>query len=336
MILTYVVKHDRDFASELAKARQVAEYGIKHRVISSKHVKHLGLKSAISNQVLKKYAKNRKCKFIKSVNLALPSQSIMVDQERQTIRIPCLKFEFQYMFPSEFTKVNQIEISKDKIFVSVTVSELDEYDPSCFIGVDRNATGHCVVVANESTGKVLKLGKKAKHIHEKYKNMRRQLQKKEKFGKLKKIKHRESNIVKDLNHKMSRKIVDFAKENQAGIVLEDLKGIRKNKKHRKSFNHILNSWSFCQVEQMIEYKAKLQGVQVFKIDPRYTSQQCSRCGLLGKRKAKRFECTCGNIEDADVNAAFCIALRHKGVLQLPVERDTGKGSTDTPREAMLV
>jgi putative transposase len=334
MILTYVLRHREDFSTELVKAKQIAEYGIQHRTISSKDVKHFGLKSIISNQILRKYSRNKRCKSVKRVNLVIPSQGIKVNKTDRVIRIPCLKLEFSYQFPNDFQKINQIEISENKIFVSVSVKELDGYEPKSFIGVDRNVTGHCVVLANEGSGKVLKLGKKSKHIHKKYSNIRKRLQKQSKLKQLKKIKTRESRIVKDLNHKISRKIVSFAKTSNAGIVLEDLKGIRKSKKHRKSFNYALHSWSFYQLEKMIEYKAKLLGVPISKIDPRYTSQQCSKCGLLGKRKGKHFECFhCGNVEDADVNAAFVIALRHKGILQSPVDRDAVEGSTDTPEEA---
>lgn len=334
MILTYVFKHNRDFSSELRKAKQVADFGLANRTASSKDVKQFGLKSAIANQVLRKYAKNKKCKRAKRVNLILPAQAIRVESS-DTIRIPCLDFSFQYRIDRPFQKVNQIEISQNKIFVSVTVREepLKKYKSA--IGIDRNTTHHCVVAALPSSGKVLKLGKSANHIHMKYKNLRKNFQKKGKLKKAKQARRREANKVRDLNHKTSRKIVDEARKARAVIVLENLKGIRKRTKTAKSFKYALNSWSYYQFEKFIEYKAKLLGVPVVKIDPRYTSQQCSRCGLLGNRSGKKFHCThCGMVEDADVNAAFVIALRHKGILQLPVDRDAGNGNTDTPKKAM--
>ena len=132
---------------------------------------------------------------------------------------------------------------------------------------------------------------------------------------------------------MSKGLVEYAYKYKAIIVLEDLRAIRKNKKHHKSFNYSLHSWSYYQFEQMLTYKARLLGVPVVKIDPHYTSQQCSKCGHLGNRDGKQFKCpSCGHVEDADVNAAFVIALRHKGILQSPIDRDVGDGSTDTPTE----
>jgi len=333
MILTYKIQHERDFSEELKKAKQVAEFVIKTKSRSSKDVKHIGLKSVIANQILKKYA-NKKYKKVRSVKLTIPSQSIKVDKEKQIITIPCIKASFQYFFPNKFTKINQIEVGEKNYYVSCTVQEEKEIKPESHIGVDLNTVGHCAVVGNPKTGKVLKLGKKQKHIHNKYKNIRKQLQKKAKYKKVKQIKNRESRIVRDLNHKISRKIVNYAKENKCGIKLENLEGIRKNKKHNKTFKYALNSWSFYQLRTMIEYKSKILGIPVVMIAPQYTSQTCSKCGLLGKRTNKKFNCdSCGHVEHADVNASFNIALKSNSTVQLHKESVLCKGSTDTPKEA---
>lgn len=333
MILTYKIKHGRDFTVELAKAKQVAEFVLKTEIISTAKVKHIGLKSTIANQILRKYRNNKKIKKVSSVKLIIPGREVKLNIEDRLLYLPCLKLTLTYHF-TEFVKVNQVELDNEYAYVSVTVPEKPPMQPEAWLGVDLNTTGYCAVAANPTTGKVLKLGKEAYHLHRKYKAQRRNLQKKGKNKLVKKIKNRESRKIKNLNHQISRKVVDYAVENKTGIVLEDLTGIRNTKKRSKEFKGFLNSWSFYQLSQFIEYKAKLLGVPVVKIDPHYTSQQCSRCGLLGTRKGKKFKCThCGHVDDADVNAAFVISLRHQCILQLPVDRDAGKGSTDTPKEA---
>jgi len=336
MILTFKVKHYMDFSHELSLAHKVAEFALRTGSRSSKDVKHIGLKSMIANQILRKYSKDKRLKHVRRVVLAIPNQGMHVDKQNKKINIPSLKLDLDYQFRNDFKKINQIEINKDYAFISVTVDEPLIRKIDGYIGVDRNTTGHIAVVGNPTTGKVLKLGKSAEYIHKKYKNIRKNLQKKGKYGLVKKIKHRESNIVRNLNHKVSRKIVDTADKNNTGIKLEDIKQIRKHVKSRRGFRYSLNSWSYYQLEQMIRYKAKLLGIPVEYIEPAYTSQNCSRCGHLGNRNGKKFMCpSCGHVDHADSNASFNIALRQVKDGRLNVDRDTFKGSTDTPQTAMM-
>jgi putative transposase len=84
-------------------------------------------------------------------------------------------------------------------------------EPTVYIGVDRNITKH-IAIAALPTGTVLKLGKQAPHNTRNTKNIRKGLQKKGRYGAIKKIKNRESRIIKDINHKISRKLVDIAQQ----------------------------------------------------------------------------------------------------------------------------
>ncbi len=333
MILTYKIKHDRDFSLELKKARQIAEVAMRTRTQTTADVKQYGLKSIIANQILREYARNRKLKRVGNVNLIVPSQGISIKEH--IIRVPSLKLEMPYQFPDNFKKINQIEFDSVYAYVSVSVEEPEPIKPKGFIGVDLNTTGHVAVAGNPDSGKVLKLGKEALHIHNKYKSIRKKSQKNGRFGILKRIRDREQRKMRDLNHKISKKIVETAKENQYGIKLEKLEGIRKNRKHRRNFNFALNSWSFYQLQQFIEYKAKLCGIPVAYVEPKYTSQECSRCGNIGTRQGKEFVCqSCGHFDNADVNASFNIAKRD-GIGQFSTDRDVLKGSTDTPKGATL-
>jgi len=336
MILTYKVKHNTDLSHELQLAHKVANFALRTGSRSSKDVKHIGLKSMIANQILRKYSKDKRLKRVHRVVLAIPNQGIHVDKQNKKINIPSLKLDLCYQFRNDFKKINQIEINKDYAFISVTVDEQSTRKVDGYIGVDRNTTGHIAVIGNPMTGKVLKLGKSAEHIHKKYKNIRKKLQKKGKYGLVKKIKHRESNIIRNLNHKISRKIVDTADENNTGIKLEDIKQIRKHVKSRRGFRYSLNSWSYHQLEQMILYKAKLLGIPVVYVEPAWTSQNCSLCGHLGNRNGKSFKCpSCRHVDHADSNASFNIAKRQPKDGRLCVDRDAYKGSTDTPQTAMM-
>lgn len=343
MILTYKIKHGKDYSSELNLARKVADFAIRTKTNTSKDVRHIGLSSAIANQILRKYRRHG-IKKTSSVKLTIPGQSIKFDKTTKVAKIQCLNLEIDCKYLPEFQKIRQIEIGKIFAHASVEISEPQTKSFNRFIGIDCNTTGHAAVVTIPHTGKIHKLGKSAIHTHTKYKSIRKNLQKKENFSLLKKIKNKESRIIKNINHHISKKIVEIAISEKCGIRFENLKGIRKNKKHSRNFRYSLNSWSYYQIQKLTEYKAKKQGIEISYVAPAYTSQTCSRCGSLGDRDKKKFQCvSCGHADHADVNASFNIGKpishctlipRVQSMGQLHKESDLCKGSTDTPQTAM--
>jgi len=342
MILTYNLKHNRNFSVHLNQAKQIADFATRTKSNTSSDVSHIGLKSAIANQILRKY-RRRGIKRMSNVNLTIPGQSIKFDNKTKLAKIPCLTLEIDCQYLPEFEKILQIEIGKTFAHLSVQIKEPEIKKADKFIGIDCNTTGHAAVVAIPHTGKIHKLGRSAIHTHAKYKAIRKRLQKQGKFSLLKGIKNKESRIIKNINHHISKKIVEIASSEKSGIKFENLKGIRKNKKHSKNFRYSLNSWSYYQIQKLTEYKAKKQGIEVAYVAPAYTSQTCSKCGSLGNRDGKKFQCVCGHADHADVNASFNIGrpvphcslvLRAQNMSQLHAERDVCKGSTDTPQTAM--
>ena len=306
MILTYKIKHSKDYSRELVLAKKIADFAIRTRTNTSKDVKHFGLKSIISNQILRKYRK-RGIKKVTNVKLTIPRQGIKFDPNSRTTEIPCLKLTINCKYIPTFQKIRQVEIGEIFAHLSVDVQETPAISSTKYIGVDCNATGHAAVVAIPHTGKIYKLGKLAIHTHTKYKSIRKNLQKKNKYSLLKQIKNRESRIMRNINHHMSKKIVEIAFSESCGIKFEKLTGIRKTKNHSKSFRYSLNSWSYYQLQKFTEYKARKQGIEVAYVAPAYTSQTCSRCGSLGDRINKKFQCVkCGHADHADVNASFNI------------------------------
>lgn len=326
MILTYKIRHQADLSRELALAWKVAEIAVanKGEWLSSKAVKHLGLKSDLSTGVLTKYRKIPSIK--KQPKLTIRGFNKRYRLDKGGLHIPSLKLTLDISHLPETLRYNQIELDSEWAYVAITIAEPTTYKPKTAIGIDRNTNGHCVVAACPTDGTVLKMGKKAKHTREKYAALKRTMQRKR--GK---VHLNEARIMQDLNHKMSKKLVDEAVKRKAVLVLEDLRGIRRRTRSKK-FGRLLNSWSFFQLQEFIEYKAKLRGVPVAYIDPRYTSQQCGKCGLIGKRQDKVFHCLeCGNVEHADVNAAFVIALRQMGVLDCPKKEIVARAIPIAPK-----
>lgn len=110
------------------------------------------------------------------------------------------------------------------------------------------------------------------------------------------------------NHKYSRALINYAVNNNCGIIqMEDLTGITSDS------NRFLKNWSYFDLQTKIEYKAQEVGIKVVYIDPHYTSQRCSKCGYISKDNRTEqalFLCQkCGYKTNADYNASQNIAIK---------------------------
>ena len=148
-----------------------------------------------------------------------------------------------------------------------------------------------------SNGKMFGSGKYIKHKKIEFgkKRARNQSRKQE-------ISNKQSNWTDDLNHKLSRELVDYCISNDIDVLsLEKLSGSHLANKRFRKYN-----WAFQDLLTKITYKAQNAGLKVVSVNPAYTSQTCSCCGL--KEKSNRqsqslYTCGCGYRANADINAA---------------------------------
>ena len=130
---------------------------------------------------------------------------------------------------------------------------------------------------------------------------------------LKKLSGKEARFKRNMNHVISKRIIQKAKANRQGIAIEELRHIRTRTearlRHSQRSRH--SSWSFGQLRLFLSYKAALAGVPLHTVDPRNTSRTCSGCGHCAKanRKSQASFCCvqCGYSCNADRNAALNIS-----------------------------
>ena len=192
------------------------------------------------------------------------------------------------------------------LFQTIEVPEEDVKDVEDFIGVDFGITDIATLSDGTSFG-----SKDLNNVRDKYFKVRRSVQSKGTKGAkklLKRLKGREQRFASITNHTISKVVVEKAVSENKGIAIEDLTHIRERTTVRKAQRRRHHSWAFAQLRSFLEYKAKLFGVPLVVVNPKYTSKTCNKCKTIGDRNGKHFSCpSCGNIADADINAAQNIA-----------------------------
>lgn len=204
-------------------------------------------------------------------------------------------------------------LRKGKWFLNVTVEvpEEKEIEAVDVLGIDLGI----VEIAHDSDGRNYS-GAKLNKIRNRNRSLRKKLQKKgTKAAKrlLSKRNKRESRFSRDTNHVISKSIVQTAKRTNRAIAIEDLEGIRLRIRARKRQRTRLHSWAFAQLGMFLDYKCVRAGIPLLRVNPAYTSQECSKCGHTEKanRKSQSVFCCkkCGHAANADWNGASTIRLR---------------------------
>ena len=195
--------------------------------------------------------------------------------------------------------------------ITVEVPEEKEIEAIDVLGVDMGIVNICA----DSDGNKYS-GAKLNKVRHRNRALRRKLQRigtKSAKRLLKKRSRKEQRFAKDTNHTISRRIVSLAKRTNRMIAIEELTGILSRVRAGKRERTKLHSWSFAELGGMLDYKAKVAGIPLLRIDPRNTSRQCSKCGHTEKANRKsrdNFVCkSCGHTACADENGAANIRLK---------------------------
>lgn len=131
---------------------------------------------------------------------------------------------------------------------------------------------------------------------------------------LKRLGRRRGRFRRDCDHVLSKHIVQTVEPGSV-IAVENLTDIRTRTKQRgRKQRRRHHSWSFAQLRGFLAYKAEAAGSLVVAVDPRKTSQRCTRCGHLHRRNRLTrsvFRClSCGYEVNADLNAARNVAWKY--------------------------
>ena len=164
------------------------------------------------------------------------------------------------------------------------------------------------------------------------------------YVKLALLHKRKADIRNNFLHQVSTLLV----KNHDLIVIENLKiknisksakgtivNPGKNVKAKSGLNRSVLNEAWRKFFTYLEYKLKLNGGILIKVDPKHTSQTCIQCGHISKDNRKEqaiFKCVkCGYETNADVNAAQNI-LRRAGLARIACQANLIRGRQQEPAE----
>ncbi|MBV8886223.1 MAG: transposase [Chroococcidiopsidaceae cyanobacterium CP_BM_RX_35] len=190
--------------------------------------------------------------------------------------------------------------------ISVSMEVPDTYEAKGWIGVDRGQNNIAVAALPKSFGKFWK-GERVKELRRQFQRTRKKLQEAKKLKVVKRLEQRERRIMTQINHIISKQLVQFACDYGMGLRFEDLSGCRQTMKQKKKTKSNAaenrDTWSFYQLETMARYKAIRAEVPVESVPAPYTSKSDHRNGVIGKRRGDWFTGFDGYRCHSDWNAA---------------------------------
>ncbi len=201
--------------------------------------------------------------------------------------------------------------------VTMTIAKPQPVEHEGVMGIDLGIKVPAVAHVRGKETRFFGNGRNLRYMRRRFYSQRKQLQKAKKTRAVKKRHKKESRWMKDINHKLSRQLVNHAHEQGVGTIkVESLAGIRKGTTrtsrgaNARKNNRMKNSWSFYQLTMFISYKAERLGIKVEQVDPAHTSQECPACSARNKARDRTYVCAeCGWMGHRDSVGAINISRR---------------------------
>lgn len=266
--------------------------------------------------------------FVRNRNYRYTDNSYSVSTIDGRIKVACDSSNLAYLkrFEDAGYTFGQAELlqRRGKWFLYISASKEieapDEAKVKRIVGIDRGLRQ--ILTVADHTSKVTFFSgcdiiEKRRH----FKRLRQTLQSKNTKSsrrKLRKIEQRENRWMADVNHQLSKTLVDRYGADTL-FVIEDLVNVTfntvMNRKKDARYEH--HSWSFFDFEEKLMYKALESGASVVKVSAQYTSQRCPQCESVDRKNRQQskhlFECkNCGYRSNDDRVAAINIqTLGHR-------------------------
>ena len=219
--------------------------------------------------------------------------------------LPTLRFRQRDLPPSKDCKKISITRRGKKLYATLVYAVETTFLPENIeaVGIDMGISDRMVL----SNGSKIERREQSPDIKKKHKRLSACKKGSNEWRKRKEILsnvcHKERVKNRNALHRITSQIV----KNYGFIAVEGLniKGMSSGKKKR-GLNREIRSQSWGIIKDQLIYKAENAGRKLVLVNPQYTSQTCSNCGVIeaSNRNKKEYNCfDCGYSGDADINAA---------------------------------
>lgn len=219
--------------------------------------------------------------------------------------------------------IRSFTLTEGELVISYS-KDVNEIKCNSAAGVDRNlgnlTVGNSQEITQYNLDKTVKIAENTRAIISSFKRNDRRIRQKlyAKYGR------RKRNRISQMLHRVSKAVVQKAKQDTTALVFEDITHIRKlyrqGNGQGKHYRGKMNDWSFAEIKRLITYKADWEGIPVIQLtrgETRNTSKLCPRCGkrtqmaersdVFHKRQLLCPECN--KWMDRDVVAAMNLSIR---------------------------